>query len=350
MSIAATYLQDLRVMYPSQLDRDELRITQTGLVTTGLEMTASPSSIISGDLREKALNSEGRTLSVPVMTKNDVTIKNVRSCVISADESDSAFVNIVWQTLVADIQMTPQQYKKNEIRYMEDLNKKIREMVEKFLTTMEQVIDTTLDANKTQVYGSTIVGDEFALAGGAIQVPVADQEHFFNYIDPINYADDFYNTEVYVVGSHALMAPVNKFINQGAGNDENQAYQFAGKSFRFSNRVVNGATKKSTFYFMPNGTLGLLTRVDGDARDNAIATDGTQWFEDTLPGLPFTVGIRYKSKCSDESGLNADSQLGHLTATLKEEWQVSFDFAVITPYNSDAVNNAGAIRKVEFVA
>ena len=350
MSIAATYLQDLRAQYPSQLDRNELRITQTGLVTMALEMTGSASSIVSGDLLEKARNSEGRTLAVPVMTKNDITITNVRTCTIAADESNSAFVNVVWTTLVANIVMTPQQYKKNEIRYMEDLNKKIRETVEKLLVTVEEALDTALDTNKTQVYGSTIVGDDFALAGGAIQVPSANADYFFNYLDPINYADDFYDTEINVIASHALMAPVNQFINQGAGNSENKTFQFAGKNFRFSNRVTNGAGKKSTFYFMPGGSLGLLTRVDGDSRDGSQATDGTVWFEDILPGMPFPVGIRYKSECKDESGLNTDTALGHLTATLKEYWQISFDFGIVTPYNSDPANNAGAIRKVEFVA
>ena len=347
MSIAATYLQDLRAQYPSNLDRDELRITQTGLVTMALEMTDSANSIVSGDLKEKARNSEGRVLSVPVMTKNDITISNVRSCTIAADESNSAFVNIIWQTLVANIVMTPQQYKKNEVRYLEDLNKKIRETVEKFLVTIEEELDTSLDTNKTQVYNSTIVGDDFLLAGGAIQVPAANNDFFFNFLDPINYADDFYDTEINIVASHALMAPVNNYINQGSGNNENKNFQFAGKNFRFSNRITNAA--KSTFYFMPGGSLGLLTRVDGDSRDGSQATDGTVWFEDMLPGLPFSVGIRYKSKCSDESGLNAPATgLEHLTATLKEEWQISFDFGIVTPYNSDPATKAGAIRKVEF--
>lgn len=348
MSLISTYLQDIRVMYPSNLDRDELRRTQNGLLEAVIQMTNSGSSIISPDLVEKAKTSQGLEMDVPVMKKGNVTIGNVRSCTIGGGQSDSALVRLVWKTITADIMMVPQQYEKNQVKYLYDLNKKIGDIVEAFKVEIEEDLDLTLDTAKTQVFGSTIPTTDYTVVGNAIQVPVAQQDFFFNDLDAINFADDFYNPEMIIIGSHSVMPVVRKFINQGSANDENTAFQFAGKNFMFSNRVTNGVGKKGTAYFMPDGSVGFVTRVDGDARMGAKATDGTEWSEESLPGLPFTVGIQYKSKCDDKSLLEA-SGLAHLKATLVEHWQISVDYAILTPYNQDPATYAGAIRKFEFV-
>ena len=99
---------------------------------------------------------------------------------------------------------------------------------------------------------------------------------------------------------------------------------------------------------MPDGTLGFLTRVDVDARMGSKATDGTEWFVDSLPGMPFPVGIQYKSQCDDKSALE-ESGLDHLTSTKVELWQISFDYAIITPYVDNIATDSVAIRKFEFL-
>jgi len=348
MSLVKTYLQDIRANYPSNLDRDELRQTQTGLVTAVLAMTNSASSIVSPDLIAQAETSQGRNLDVPVMTKGNITIKNVRSCTIGGDQSESDLVRVVWKTVVADVLMVPSQYEKNQIKYQFDLNKKIKETVEAFLVEIENDLDTAFDANKSQVYGSSIVGTKYPLVGSAIRVAPANLDFFFNDLEAINFADDFNDPTIRVIANHTVMPTVTKYINQGAGNNQNLQFQFAGKNFTFSNRISNGAGVLATGYFMPDGSVGMLTRVDVDARLGHKASDGTEWMEETLPGLPFPVGIQYKSKCDDKSALEV-AGLAHLTATMVEHWQISFDFAIITPYNSDLATKPNSIRKFEFI-
>lgn len=348
MSLAQTYLQDIRAQYPSNLDRDELRRTRHGLLTAVLAMTDAPNSIVSPDLKSKAGQSQGRSLDVPVMTKGAVTIKNARSCEVACSQSESGLVNVVWKTVVVDICMVPGQYEKNEISYVQDLGKKIADRVEALKSEIENDLDSALDTAKNQVYNSPIVADKYAPVGNVLQVAGADDKKlFFNDVDPINFEDDFYSEDVYIVASPSLMSDVRYYINQGGANNENLSWQFNGKNFTFSNRVTNAS--QATGYFMPNGSCGLLTRVDVDARMNSRATDGTEWFEDTLPGLPFPVGVKYDSKCSDQSALEV-AGLAHLEASLVEHWQMSFDYAIITPYNSDAVNKAGAIRKFAYLS
>jgi hypothetical protein len=349
MSLIATYLQDIRVSHPSNLDRQELRTTRVGLLEMALNQTNGSNSIISPDLRDLALESEGRNLDVPVMTKGAVTIENTRSCTVGGGQSNSALVRVVWKTVRVDIAMVKAQYAKNDVKYLYDLNKKIRESVEAFNVEIETDLEVALDTNKTQVFNSTIPTSKYTVVANTIQVTEAQLDFFFNDIDAINFADDFYSDEVFVVGNHTVMPVVTKYINQGGGNNENSSFQFAGKNFTFTNRITNGASKNSTGYFMPDGSIGLLSRVAIDARMGHTAGDGTEWSEERLPGLPFTVGVMYKSSCSNQTALET-SGLAHLEATLVEHWQISFDYAILTPYNSDLATKPSAIRKFEFVA
>jgi hypothetical protein len=41
--------------------------------------------------------------------------------------------------------------------------------------------------------------------------------------------------------------------------------------------------------------------------------------------------------------------LSHLEATMVEHWQMSYDYAIVVPYNSDLATKASAIRKFEFI-
>lgn len=349
MSLISTYLQDIRANHPSNNDRDELRTTRTGALTAVLAMTTSQNAILSPDLQQKAIASQGRQLDVPVMTKGAVTINNVRSCTIAGGQSNSDLVTVIWKTISSDILMVPGQYEKNIIGYTHDLTKKINEMVEAWKVEIESDLETSMDANKSQVYASSIITDKYALVGSAIQVTQADLDFFFNDLEPINFADDFYDPTIKVISNHVVMPTVSKYINQGGGNSTNTNFQFAGKDFTFTNRIPNGALKLATGYFMPDGSMGLLSRVDNDARNNRTAGDGTEWREETLPDFPFPVGIQYKSKCDDQSALEV-SGLEHLKATMVEHWQFSVDFAIIVPYNTDLATKTSSIRKFEFVA
>lgn len=348
MSLVKTVLQDLRADYPSNLDRDELRLTTFGLLTAVIAMTSSPSSIISTDLRQKAERSQGRNLDIPVLRKGAVTIKNVRSCTFSGGETESDFVRVIWQTIAFDITMVPSNYENNELGYTEDLAKKMREGVEALQIEIETELDTAMDTNKSQVYNSTIVGDTYGFVGDAIQVTQPDVDFFFNDFEAINFADDFTNPMIKVVANHRWMSVVTLLQNQKEMNDENTAFQFNGKEFTFSNRIANGAGVKATGYFMPDGSVGFLTRTSVDARMGHRSTDGFEWAVDTLPGLPFPVDVKYKSTCDDKSAMQATGT-SHLLSTLVEHWQIAVDFAILTPYNSDLATKPNAIRKFELV-
>lgn len=343
-----TYLQEIRAVYPSNFDRNEWRFTQSGLLTAVKEMTDSPLSLVTDDLRQKALLSEGRDLKIPVIKQGELTIKNQRSCVIGDYENESALVAVNWTTLVVDISMVKAQYVKNEITYLQDLNKKLMLVKEAFTKAIEQAIYARLELAKSTTYNSSLVGvgAKYPLVGDALQVAIADQELFFNDLEVIMEEDDFSSPLLYVLGSTPLQSPVRHWANQGKSNDENLQYQFSGKSFRFSNRIPTGAGNRASGFFMIDGSIAMITRNSIDSTVGSVAGDGTRWETVMLDGFPFEIGVMHKSSCSDQSELNGTG-MEHLTATMVEKWQFSLDFGLVTPYQSDPLRPQ-PIKKFEF--
>lgn len=346
MSLLKTYLLEMRTKLPNPVERDEWRFTRYGLLESAREMTNSPQSIITEELKQKAKESEGRLLKIPVMKiGDDITINSVRSCNIGTLENETDLVTVTWVTLVADISMMKSQYHINEIAYLEDLRRKLLKVDHAFAKATEQLIYTKLDSEKSTVNNSPLVGTEYTVVGDTIQVTAAQQELFFNDLEVIMEGDDFYSMPFKVLGSTTLKRDVKHWGHQGQQNDENLLYQFDGYDFRFSNSVVNGAGQKATGFVMTDGSLGIMTRVGIDSKMKNEAGDGTKWNTVFLENFGFEVGEMYKSKCDDVSSI---AGLEHLKATMVEQWQLSVDVALITPYNSDPATKAGVIKKFEF--
>lgn len=344
-----TYLQDIRAMFPNPVENAEWRFTRYGMLEAVKEMTASPMSIITEDLKQKALQSEGRNLDIPVTNYGDVTVSNTRSCTIGDLNNTSELVSVTWVTLSADLSMYAAEHTKNEISYLQDLNKKIQRVDHAFCKAIEDLIYTRLDTEKSAVYNSPFVGAgaKYPLVANTLQVAAADQEYFFNDLEAIMNGDDFYSAPFKVLGNTTLMPAVKHYINQGGGNDENLNYQFANYDFRFSNHLVNGGGVKSTGFCLNDDSFGIISRINADAVLGHKAGDGTEWGTVVLPKLGMNVGTQYKSVCAD---LSANSGLEHLTSTMKENWQLSIDIAFVTQYNSDPVTKAGGIKKWEFLS
>ncbi len=341
-------MQEIRAKVPSALERDEWRFTRYGLLTAAKEMTASPMSIITPDLKEKAAISEGRDLKIPVYQIGSVNVTNSRSCTITGFDNTTEFVDVTWTTLVVNIGMKKGEYAKNEVNYLTDLNKKLRLADDAFCVAIETLILAKLEADKSIVYNSPIVTTDYALVGDAIQVAPAQQETFFNYMDAIMQGDDFYSQPYKVLAQTTMLPQINHYINQGGGNAVNLEYQFGSFDYRFTNVIPNGIGQRATAYVMTDGTLGMLSRINIDSLMGNKSTDGTVWEKARpFPQLGMEVGVQYKSTCGD---LSAISGLEHLEASLVEYWQFSIDVAFLTPYNSDTATKAGVIKKVEFNA
>ena len=107
MSLIATRLQNWRIANP-ELDRNMFRPSEYGALDFFIEQTNAANSIISTNLRDRAFASMGNSVQVPVLNyDSDVTVSNVRSCVIADDENISALYTVVWATYAVGFTMVP---------------------------------------------------------------------------------------------------------------------------------------------------------------------------------------------------------------------------------------------------
>ena len=360
MALLATVRRELRARYGNQFDADENRMTRYGVLNAVMEDNASPQTILDPDIVAKAMISEGTDLKIPVFNKGNVTLKNVRSCTIYPYQNTTALVDVVWVTLVADFDMIPAQYLNQQDRggafetwqeaYSYNMNKKMVEVVRAFNQELEDTLFAFMDANKSTVTNSSLVGAgaKYSEVGGVIQVPLADQPLFWNDAKVIMQQDDFYGPWK-VLGNTALQSSVNQYINQGGGNAENTNFQFADYMFRFSNHITNGAGVNAAGFIYESGKIGMLNRVSADHLMGHRSNDA-EWYTDSLAawGLPASieVGVLEKSNCDDVSTATSNAAL---TASKHDYYQFSFDAAYLISYNSDPLTQPGVLKKFEFL-
>ena len=350
MSLQATLLQNIRSNYERNLDKYEDRLSEYGALVTFQNDTVDPESIVRGDVLEKASQSIGNTLQIPVIDGGDITISNVRSCVIPDFENTSGLVTVTFATYTAGFSMVPGQYDNNDIGYQADLERKILKLGKSYAQVLDTASITKLDADKTAIMNSSLVGAGTiygALVGDAIQVSAALTPDFYNDLSTIMNEDDFegnYN----VIGSQGVRRIVNKFSNQGTSNDVNREFQFGPYSYAYSNRVTVAASANAAQYVMPKGSLATLVRNTPDAMAGRVVNEGEFFDIFEMPYANIPVGLHYKKACADNSGVAGGSQ-DYLAGSVKESWGFDVDVAFITAYNSDPATLAGAIHKADFL-
>ena len=350
--LASTLTQNLRTDYPSNLDKNEIRLSKYGAWELAKADTDSIESIVTPEVIALAKQSIGNTLQIPVIDGGDVTIGSARSCTIADTENTSALVTVSFTTYSFGFQMVPSSYVNNDIKYQMDFNKKLLRYVKKMAATLDTATVTAIDTAKSQVWNSAFVGagkKYGALAADAVQVTQAQKGLVFNDLTSMMAEDDFeggYN----VLGSSTLQSTVAEYANQGAGNSTNTMFQFGEYDFTYTNRVAVGAGDESTFYIMPKGSVATFNRNEPDAVQGNSVNDGEYWEEVIVPVIEIPMGVKYKKDCADNSGINGGAGSAFATASLREQFIWSTDVAIITAYNRSAATIPSAIHKGEISA
>ena len=350
--LANTLTQGLRAMYPNNFDKNEDRLSEYGGYALFVADTTSPESIVSGDIVDKAKMSFGNTLSIPVIDGADVTIGSARTCTIVDTENVSKLYALTFVTYQFGFTMVPASYMNNDIKYQADYNRKLLKYLKKFSATLDSTAIALLETDKTQVMTSPFIGagqKYGALVGDAIQVTNAQKSLIFNDATAILSQDDFYG-RYNVLGSSTLKSTVGQYSNQGANNGVNTMFQFGDYNFGYSNRVSVAATKESTFYIMPEGTLATMNRNEPDAIAGTVINSDNYFETVMVPIVDLEMGVHYYKECANNSGINGGSGATGLTASVKETFIWSTDVCFVTAYNRDIATLPSAIFKGEISA
>lgn len=340
MSLINTRMQNMRAK--GNLDKWELRPSRYGVLDLFLQQGASPTGIITPELKAKAAASIGSTLQVPVIDYDGgVTIGNTRTVTIADSENTSQLVTVVFATYAWGFTVVPSMFSNNEISIQRDFETKFNKYLYKFAETLDAAGKAALEANKSQIYAELL---QYALAGNAVTATWAQREEIIGDIEPIVNANDFYGQKD-VVGNAGLESLIRKLAEQGLYNDKNKQIQYSDKILHWSNRITNDAGDYATFFVVPEGSLGVLTRFERESILGTKSRTGHEWGIESLPLLNMPVGTYYYESVGDFNAIGG-AATADLTRAMKQHYGFAVDVAFVVAYNSDPVTKAGAISKM----
>lgn len=344
MSLIATRLQNWRVENP-ELDRNMTRPCEYGALDFFIEQTNAANSILSPTLRERAFASIGNTVQVPVINYDgDVTVGNVRSCVIPDDENTSALYTVVWATYTIGFTMVPALYMNNEISYEHDFNRKMEKNCRALADALDKAAVVALEAGKTQILKDKL---NYNFAASVIEVPIQMATEIMGDIDPIMRAN-CYPRMAHIIGNAGVDSLIRKLAQHGIYNDVNKRMEYDNKVFHYTNNVVNEVGKNGTFFAVEDGNVGVLTRVDREALRRTRA-NFHEWDVVRLPYIDLPVGSHYYTAVGDQSQI-AGAASADMTCNVKEYFGFSVDVAFIIACNSEATTVANPIVKAQIAA
>ena len=253
MSLIATRVQNWRIENP-ELDRNMFRPCEYGALDFFIEQTNAPNSIISPNLRDRALVSIGNTVQVPVINYDEnVQVSNVRSCVIADNENTSALVTLVWATYAIGFTMVPAAYSNNEISYQHDFMRKMEKTTRALANALDKGAVAALEANKTQVFKTLL---NYTQAGNVVQVPTQMATEILGDINPIMRAN-CYPEYIHLIANAGVDSLIRKLAQHGVYNDVNKRMEYDNKVLHYTNNVTDEAGKMGTMFAVADGNVGI---------------------------------------------------------------------------------------------
>lgn len=346
MSLLLTLVQNLRAAYPSQVDKNERRLSQYGVWEFFQQQAAIPGSIMTPQIKKLISQSFGKTIQVPVLDAQDVTIGTTRTCTVAADENSSKLVTLTFVPYSFGFTMYPAQHYNNEIDYNADFNAKMRKYLLKFAATLDTAGRNVLETNRNQYFPADIDA-YFPDVANALQVPQASKNDFFNQFQAVLETMDFYDTP-HIVGSTSLNPIIRRDMAQGAGNSTNQNFQFDPYVWHTSNRVTNAAGVEATVYGVVDGNVAAYNRNTPEALGNYTTGNGKEWGTAVLPIVNLEMGTFFYDDCADISALHAGTV--NNTRSKMEAFAFDTEICYMTSYNSDPTTRYTPIVKAEIAA
>ena len=339
MSLAATILNSIRVKN-ANLDKNEHRLSEYGAFDFFVQQSKS-NPLLTEEMRQKAIDSMGKTLQMPVITYDGtVSVSNVRSCTVSDAENTSALVGLTFATYAVGFTVVPAMYSNNEIDMQNDIEKKFKKCARVLGAALDGAALAILSANKTQVFGDTLIYTEVS---DVITVPWASREDILSDIEPMMQANDYYG-RVHIIGNTGVRSLLNKLAEKGEFNVVDKTLEWANKEFHFSNRLTNGDNDYATFYAVEDGNVDILFRYDREAARGTKTAIGHEWDIVEMPYIDIPVGLHYYEAVGDQSAI-AGAATADLTCAKKEYYGFSVDVAFVVAYNSAISTKANPIIK-----
>ncbi len=358
-TLIGTLMQPLRSEYQNKFDKNELRESRYGALKL-FQQESENRPIFDDETRNNIMKSYGNSVVIPVLNARTVSVSTpyTRTCAIVDSENTSDLVTLTFASYGWGFSMTPATHFNNDIKREQDFAFKFNNYLIQFATQLDLLCLAQLESDKNQLF--TLLTDYYSVVGGALQVPQAEKDDFYNNVEALMSMMDFYDGSN-IVGSTSHMPIVRRQMAQGAQNDKNDAFQFQGggsnpegtqiRPYNWfpTNRLANGVGVESTTYLVNEGTLYIGNRNDADSIiGGSIGGDHKVWGQENVPVVNMEMGTFFQQDCADASGLAGGATAGN-TRSRKEGYEFSTDVMVASSYNSDPATRYNPILKVEIL-
>lgn len=344
-NLAVTVLNDHIAMHQPQLDKYEQRGSIYGALDLFRKQTNDPISILDAETRANIDRSFSIPVRVPVINFKDITIGNARSCSFQTEGIVSARVTLTFITYTWGFTMQPVQHHENYVPYQTTFNKLALAGYQKAASTIDAQCVTTLNTQKNQHFPQSVL-DFYPQVSNFFRVPQVDSNDLYNNIRSILETMD-YDGGADIANNHIHQSKVRRLASQGAGNSENEMFQFMGYQWFGTNRITNASVaEESTIYAVSPGTVAIHSRVDPDSANRRRIHESQFW--DVIPNPPLIempVGVYYQANCADLS-----ANVAGASSAMQESWQFSTDVVYMTAYNSDLANRFNPILGFQILA
>jgi len=337
MSLLATRIQDWRV-HAVEFDNNMSRPCEYGALDFFVSQTDSGRSFATPELRERAIQSIGTNVQIPVIDYNGgVTISNVRSCVVPDNHNTSNLYQLVFATYSTGFSMIPALHHNNDISYNHDLFKKMMNITRALGNALDQGAVAALIAQQTQVFADKL---GYNTIGNKINVPFDTRTEIVGDIAPIMRAN-CYPGALHIIGNAGIDSMMLKFAQLGANNAINKVLEFDGKTFHYTNNVVNETDIFGSGIAVEDGNVAYFTR---SGREYLAGTSANfhEFRRELMPILGLPVDVLYKTEIKDQSAVAGESS-ADMNCVLTEYFGFAIDIAFVVKYNSDSKGIANPI-------
>jgi hypothetical protein len=260
------------------------------------------------------------------LKKKDFTVGSAKDCAPAGEQSGSSKVTLSWSTKTVKIKTSYKQHAGNEVAQARALaNDLYNAEVSLFFgaSGLDAALLAYLDANKSGVNNGG--SGSFDTTNDIMAVAAANVDDFYNLV----YADmlkNNYNPMFSDIHDTMWTAKQRRYVNQGAGNSTNLAFQFAGFEFNPSNLISPGTIGSNPYasihYIVPEQGVAILDWNDPLNRQGAVIGD-KEWstYQSILmPGL--TLDLFKLKACADTTDDGGGTQ------DLTENWELSLNYAL----------------------
>lgn len=341
MSLLASRVQCWIADSP-QFDKNMTRPCEYGALDFFVAQSDSGRSFVTPDMRDKALNSIGKTLQIPVINYDgDVTVSNVRTCTIADAENTSAMVTVAFATFGVGFTMVPALFLNNLISLQHDFNRKMEKSARAMANALDIAAVAALAANKTQVFKDAL---GYTVGGNTLTTEWENRMEIMGDINPIMRAN-CYPGQLHIVGNAGIDSLTRKMAQLGGNNAINKVLEYNDKIFHYTNNVQNETGKYGSAYVIEDGQVGYLTR---SGREHILGTRAAdhEFSIMRLPILGMPVDFHGYLEVGNQSAIAGESS-ADMTCNLKEFYSFMVDVAFLVSYNSNPATIANPILKFD---